>query len=266
MLSKGPMTSADATILVVEDNPGLRSLAEEVLSSAGYSILTAPDGFHALRVAQEYSGQIQLLLTDLALPEMTGQEIATRLQALRPETKVLFMSGHARGTVTENGTLDPEANFIEKPWSPRELCAEVHALLTAQPSMRTLVADDDAGICDWLTEVLEANGHQVFTVKDGLEAKRLATRQALDLVITDISMPNEEGLGIIRALRKAHPGLKIIAISGGNAEALMDAKLLGAAATLAKPFTSAMLLKCIRGLSPIHASGAAAEQPADKRA
>jgi DNA-binding response OmpR family regulator len=245
-------SSSEGTILVVEDQPGLCALTEEVLTSAGYSILVAQDGANALRVAQEYSGHIQLLLTDLVLPQVGGKEIAARLHALRPEMKVLFMSGHARGAMTENGTLDRDANFIEKPWSPRALCEEIHAVLTSQPStLRILVVDDEAGIRDWLAEVLAACGHRVFTAKDGVEAKQLARRQPLDLMITDISMPNEDGIGIVCALRKAHPDLKIIAISGSNADALMDAKLLGASATLTKPFTSEMVLNCIRGLLPV---------------
>jgi CheY-like chemotaxis protein len=110
---------------------------------------------------------------------------------------------------------------------------------------RILVVDDEDGIREWLTQLLEASGHRVVTAKDGLEAKQIAGRQAFDIMITDISMPNEEGLGIIHALRKTQPGLKIIAISGANGEALVDAQLLGANAALVKPFTAEMILKAI---------------------
>ncbi len=240
--------SGEITILIVEDQSGLRDLAQEVLTSAGYKVLAAPDGAEAFRVAGEYLGQIQLLLTDLRLPEIGGVEIAARIRALRPEIKVLFMSGHARG---ENQGLPSAADFIQKPWTPQGLCEKIRALLATQPStLRILVVDDEAGMRDWLMEVLEGCGHRVFTAQDGLEAKRLAARQTFDLMITDISMPNEEGLGIIRALRKTQAALKIIAMSGANADALLDAKLLGANVALAKPFTSEMLLKCIRGLAP----------------
>jgi CheY-like chemotaxis protein len=243
------MVPVAATILVVEDDPGLRALAEEVLASAGYSVLAASDGTHALQAAEQYCGSIDLLLTDLTLPNMCGNEIAALLQAVQPEMKVLFMSGHAEGAMTGNGTLDPQANFIQKPWTPRGLREKISAVLATQaPMQRILVVDDEEAIRDWLCAILEGFGHLVFTAKDGLEAKRLAARQTLDLMITDISMPNEEGLGIIRALRKTHPGLKIIAMSGSNAEALLDAKLMGAGAVLAKPFTAEIVLKCMRDL------------------
>ncbi|MGA2881575.1 MAG: response regulator [Bryobacteraceae bacterium] len=251
------MMLSGGTILIVEDDPALCALAQEVLSSAGYSVLAAQDGAYALRVAEEYSGQIQLLLTDITLPDLGGQEIAARIQARRPETKVIFMSGHARVGINEKESLDPQTNFLQKPWTPRGLCEKIVTVLTTQPpAQRILVVDDEPDVRDWLVEILEGCGHRVFTAKDGLEAKQLAAREALDVLITDISMPNEEGLGVIRALRKTYPGLKIIAMSGSHAEVLMDAKLLGANAALTKPFTSEMVLKCIRGLVTPQTPGA----------
>lgn len=245
------MMLSGGTILIVEDNPGLCALAEEVLSSEGYSVLAAQDGAHALRVAEEFSGQIQLLLTDIALPDIDGQEIAASLHALRPDMKVLFMSGLAKAAGSGDRPFAPYANFIQKPWSPQGLCEKICSVLATQPlAQRILVVDDEPGVRDWLAELLTGCGHRVFTAKDGLEAKNLAARETLDVIITDISMPNEEGLGVIRALRKSNPALKIIAMSGTHAEVLRDAKLLGANAALTKPFTSEMVLKCIRGLAP----------------
>jgi CheY-like chemotaxis protein len=242
------MASHNQTILVIEDDPGLRALIQEVLSSKGYSVLVAPDGVDALRLVEEYPAEIQLLLTDLTLPGASGQEVAVRISALRPRIALLFMSGYASKELAQNGNL-PEGNFIPKPWTPRALCEKIDAVLNAHPApQRILVVDDEEGMREWLATVLEGLGHQVFTAQDGVEARRLATRMALDFLITDISMPNEEGLGTIRALRKAYPGLKIIAMSGANPESLMDAKLLGAHAVLQKPFTSDMLLKRMRAI------------------
>jgi DNA-binding NtrC family response regulator len=248
------MSLGEGTILVVEDELGLRALTEEVLSEAGFRVFVAQDAAEALRVSQEYPGQIRLLLTDLSLPGTPGKDIAALLKAVQPEMKVLFMSGHPREIATGNGALDSHANFIQKPWTPSALRDAISATLDAQPpAQRVLVVDDEDGMRDWLAEILEGSGHHVFTAKDGVEAKKLAQRQPVDLMITDISMPNEEGLGIICAFRKAHPEVKIIAMSGANPEALVDAKLLGAKAALAKPFTSETVLKCIREISQMPA-------------
>lgn len=110
---------------------------------------------------------------------------------------------------------------------------------------RILIADDSSEFREWLSEVLTRAGHSVASARDGLEARCVARRGPFDLAVTDISMPNEEGLGLIRALRKSQPEMKIIAISGLDAETLDDARLLGAARTLRKPISAAVVLECV---------------------
>jgi CheY-like chemotaxis protein len=110
---------------------------------------------------------------------------------------------------------------------------------------RILIADDSPGFREWLAEILTEAGHAVASASDGLEAQGLARRGPFDLAVTDISMPNEEGLGLIRALRRSQPGIKIIAISGLDIETLNDARLLGATRTLRKPITAAAVLECV---------------------
>jgi DNA-binding NtrC family response regulator len=112
-----------------------------------------------------------------------------------------------------------------------------------------LVVDDDSGMREWLTEVLKCAGHRVFAAHDGLEARSIAKTETLDVVITDVSMPNEEGLGLILALKRSHPGLKTVVLSGKDPEALQDAVLLGAYAAFRKPVTAKAILACIGSLS-----------------
>ena len=137
-------SSREGTILVVEDDAGIRALVEEVLSSAGYRVLVAEDGANALRISTEYAGPIQLLLTDVILPKMSGKEVAANLRALRPEMTVLFMSGYTREVMAHNGTLDPKMNFIQKPWSPRVLREKIQTLLSTCPPVPT---NPSAGFC-----------------------------------------------------------------------------------------------------------------------
>ena len=111
-----------------------------------------------------------------------------------------------------------------------------------------LVAEDDVGMRAWLGELLEAAEYQVLIAEDGLQARSLASSHQFDLVITDISMPHEEGLGLIPAIRRDHPQTKIIAISGKEPETLGDAKLLGAHAALRKPVRGHDLLRHVREL------------------
>ena len=126
---------AGETILVVEDDAMVRRLARRVLERADYRVLEAASGGDAMILAEKTDAPILLLLTDVVLPQMSGPELAERLKAKRPALKVLFVSGHADGTLAYHGVLDPGAELLEKPFSAQELGARVHAVL-ALPRFR----------------------------------------------------------------------------------------------------------------------------------
>jgi two-component system, cell cycle sensor histidine kinase and response regulator CckA len=116
-------------ILVVEDEVDVRVLIREVLSQAGYEVIDAADGLHALTVAASVSGEIDLLLTDVIMPKLSGRELAKRFVKLRPETRVLYMSGYTDDKLGHHGLLDPDIELIQKPLTPDELLRRVRRLL-----------------------------------------------------------------------------------------------------------------------------------------
>jgi DNA-binding response OmpR family regulator len=117
---------------------------------------------------------------------------------------------------------------------------------------RILVVDDEPELLTALATVLEHSGFQVFTARSGREATVAALNNSIDLLITDLNMPDEDGIEIIRRLKKEHRQLKVIAMSGAfGPEIFHAAQLLGADATLSKPMTATELLACIRGLSAV---------------
>jgi len=116
------------TVLLVEDEPSLRSLLRELLESFGYSVLEAGQGVDALRVAGEHRGTIDLLLSDIVMPQMTGNELAERLGQLRPATKVLFMSGYAAGVAPQH-QIPNGAAYIEKPFTADALAGALREVL-----------------------------------------------------------------------------------------------------------------------------------------
>ena len=238
------------TILLVEDDPALRALAQQVLSAAGYRVLTAEDGNAALLASEQHNGPIHLLLTDVVMPKMGGKEIASRLAVPRPGMKVLFMSGYTGNALAQQGTLDEAVGFIQKPWTPEALCQKIRAVLSAPSSIhRILVVDDEPGMRNWLSEVLEIAGYRVFTAGNGREARSRAEEHEVDLVITDLVMPEEEGIEMIRTLRKGSVKLKIIAMTGSDSpDILSAARILGAQATLLKPLTAETVLECVANL------------------
>ncbi|HEX4450445.1 MAG TPA: ATP-binding protein [Kofleriaceae bacterium] len=116
-------------ILVVEDEVDVRVLIREILSQAGYEVIDAADGLHALTVAASVSGEIDLLLTDVIMPKLSGRELAKRFIKLRPETRVLYMSGYTDDKLGHHGLLDPDIELIQKPLTPDELLRRVRRLL-----------------------------------------------------------------------------------------------------------------------------------------
>jgi DNA-binding response OmpR family regulator len=110
------------TVLFADDEPLLRELGETILAQAGYKVLTAPDSDALKSLLTEYSGAIDLLLTDVNMPGITGPELAHLVRERRPNIRVLYMSGWAADEIKN---LDRDAVFLQKPFSPSELTAKV---------------------------------------------------------------------------------------------------------------------------------------------
>lgn len=121
--------SRDATVLVVEDEAGVRSFAAQVLSQAGYQVLQAANGEEALAVASELGARISVLLTDVVMPGINGRVLSERLRALQPDLAVLYMSGYTEDMVLRAGVVADSSNFIQKPFTPESLLARVRTAL-----------------------------------------------------------------------------------------------------------------------------------------
>ncbi len=118
------------TILVVEDEEIVRELICEVLDEQGYHVLCEHDGRAGLQLAANHHGRIDLLLTDVIMPQMNGQELAAQLLAQRPGLKVLYVSGYSDNDIGDAGVLDGEVALLEKPFSPQALAQKVRAILS----------------------------------------------------------------------------------------------------------------------------------------
>jgi PAS domain S-box-containing protein len=121
------------TILLVEDNEMVRTLTCEILEARGYTVLEARHGADALDLAQRYHGPIDLLVTDVIMPEMGGRELARRLGAARPRMRVLYMSGYAADAIVHQGVLDERVAFLPKPVKADVLGRKVREVLDAPP-------------------------------------------------------------------------------------------------------------------------------------
>jgi len=131
--STGAPVRGHETILLVEDEEGVRKIARLALESHGYKVLGATDGRAAAAVAEAQGEAIDLLVTDLVMPEMSGRELADLLRARRPDLKVLFMSGYVEDALVRHGLVQAEEAFLHKPFSLGELAARVRDLLDSAP-------------------------------------------------------------------------------------------------------------------------------------
>jgi two-component system, cell cycle sensor histidine kinase and response regulator CckA len=118
------------TVLVVEDQEDVRRLAKTVLTTYGYHVVEAANGAEALVFANEHSGEIDLLLTDVILPGMNGKEVSERLRALNPRLKVLFTSGYPGDAIARRGIPERDVAYLPKPFSPDSLAAKIREVLT----------------------------------------------------------------------------------------------------------------------------------------
>lgn len=127
-MSRPPRTGVGETILVVEDDPAVREVVTALLGEAGYRVLSAPGPGDALLLADRHPGPLDLVLSDVMMPRMSGPEMVERMLKLRPHLRVLFMSGYP-GDALERARLPEHAEVLSKPFTEEVLLATVRAKL-----------------------------------------------------------------------------------------------------------------------------------------
>jgi two-component system cell cycle sensor histidine kinase/response regulator CckA len=127
-----PTHRGTETILLVEDEKGVRELAREYLEMSGYTVIEAEDGHTALELASMHAGTIHLLMTDVVMPGISGRELAERVKRLRPKINVLYMSGYTDQAVVHHGILDMDAVLLQKPFTLATLSSKLREILTAE--------------------------------------------------------------------------------------------------------------------------------------
>jgi two-component system, cell cycle sensor histidine kinase and response regulator CckA len=117
------------TILLVEDEPSILKMTTRMLERFGYRVVAAGTPGEAIRIARDYPGELNLLMTDVVMPEMNGRELAKNILTIHPNLKRLFMSGYTANVIAHHGVLDKGVNFIQKPFSRDQLGSKVREAL-----------------------------------------------------------------------------------------------------------------------------------------
>jgi DNA-binding NtrC family response regulator len=117
------------TILLVEDEHAILKMTTMMLEEQGYTVLPAGNPTQAIRIAEEYAGEIHLLMTDVVMPEMNGKDLSEKLLGLYPNLKCLFMSGYTENVIAHHGVLESGIAFISKPFTRRSLSEKLREVL-----------------------------------------------------------------------------------------------------------------------------------------
>ncbi|MBO0699702.1 MAG: PAS domain-containing protein [Zavarzinella sp.] len=132
--SRGGTRYGQETVLLVEDEVGVRTLAKHALEARGYRVLEAPDGEEALRLVQEHAGQIDVMLSDVVMPRMSGRELRHHVATLSPNTRVIFTSGYTDDAIVRHGVYQAESDFLPKPFTMHVLLKKVREVLDRAPA------------------------------------------------------------------------------------------------------------------------------------
>jgi PAS domain S-box-containing protein len=230
------------TVLVVDDNAGMRELIRGILEGAGYAVAEADGGAAALQLARLL--QPQLVTLDVMLPDLDGFDViqVLRNDPLTRDLPVLFVSATSE---YDRAMALGGSGFLTKPFSPAELMLQVQQL-TERPRRRVLVVDDDYHVRPTLARLLQRGGFQVAEAADGRTGLELIERNPPDLVLLDIRMPDIDGYEVLRQLKQhpAHQHIPVVVLTASDlgAAAKQRALDLGAVRYLEKPIASGDLL------------------------
>jgi PAS domain S-box-containing protein len=208
------VTGGPLTALIVEDDPVLRGAMRRMLKSSGYTLLLAANGREAEDIARNYPGRIDVLLSDLMLPGAAGLDVIRRIQQLRPQLRVVVVSGQQPPPAEE---LGPHS-FVAKPFTGAQLLGALmeasHAV--SQPSQaaargpRVLVVDDDEQLVASMVRLMKEEELEATAAKSGLHALQQLKEAEFDVLVTDQYMPGMEGVKLLEIVAQQYPHVQRI--------------------------------------------------------
>ncbi len=245
-------------ILFVDDEEAMVELDKKGLERLGYRVEATTSAQRALELFRSKPDRFDLVISDTTMPEMTGDRLAKEIMETRPDMPVILCTGYSERISEEKAKEMGISAFVMKPISGKELAVTIRQVLGqgkeegAHEKGRVLVVDDEEQMRSIIRQTLEDAGYEVMEAPDGKVALWLFKEKPADLIITDIIMPEQEGLERIMELKRDFPNEKIIAISGGglgDKEQYLDmVKKIGPDSSLAKPFEKEELLEAVKEL------------------
>ena len=240
-------------ILLIDDELPIVEMARLALERQGYKVTIRTSSVEALELFKQKPDDFDLVITDMTMPNMTGDNLAVELMKIRPDIPVILCTGYSKKISDERAAEIGIKAFAYKPIVKADLAKTVREVLDINKKKKitgqVLVIDDEPQVRSMLKQLLEKQGYEVNEACDGKEGIRLYRESPTDLIITDLVMPEKEGIEMIMGLKRDFPDVKIIAISGGgrteSESYLQMAKQLGAVRIFSKPIDREGLLKAV---------------------
>ena len=265
-IQAGGPSCGQERILLVDDEEVLAALMKQGLQLQGYRVTGRSDSREALDEFRSHPMDFDLLVTDLAMPGMSGVELANCLRKIRPGLPAILVTGVFQGSPSLDGITTPFDAVVFKPFTIEELAQSVRRVMAQRPVQaaapdqagpggpRLLLAEDTSVTRILLRTWLTKAGYQVREARDGQEAWEAWTEAGgaggIDLVLADLCMPRIGGLDLAARIRAVAPSLPIVLLSTSeDTRAVKDAIHLGVNEYLTKPFGEEVLLQCVRRLA-----------------
>ncbi|ANL68344.1 sensor histidine kinase/response regulator hybrid protein (plasmid) [Rhizobium phaseoli] len=265
-----PATGGTETILVAEDDEGVRATVIEMLSDLGYYVLKAKDAQSALTVI-ESGAHIDLLFTDVVMPgTLKSPELARLARARLPDIAVLYTSGYTEDSIVHGGRLDPGLELLSKPYTREDLARKIRHVLASRPQggrgaadaarpnakpsephhpetaakPKLLLVEDDAFIRMDTAEILHDLGYDVIEAESGEQGADILDHTVVDIIVVDLGLPGMSGSAFAARAREALPSVGLVFATGGGD--LPDSNHLSGSVLLTKPFNSAALDRAVK--------------------
>ncbi|WP_062945091.1 response regulator (plasmid) [Rhizobium leguminosarum] len=261
-----PAAGGTETILVAEDDEGVRTTVVEMLSDLGYYVLKAKDAQSALTVI-ESGAHIDLLFTDVVMPgPLRSPELARMARERLPDIAVLYTSGYTENSIVHGGRLDPGLELLSKPYTREELARKIRHVLTirtqrrqgasdaavavpkhpeiAREKLKLLLVEDDAFIRMDTAEILQDLGYDVIEADSGERGVEILGHTIVDIIVADVGLPGMSGQVFAAKAREAFPSVGLVFATGNSS--LSDANHLPGSVLLSKPFSTTALDQAVK--------------------
>jgi two-component system response regulator HydG len=235
------------TILVVDDNQDLLETFAMILKRRGYHVQTAGDGLSAINKFKEQNFDVTLM--DIVMPEMSGVDAFKKIKEIQPGAPIILMTAYSDDELIQNAKNEGALKIIHKPIHIDQLIDLINETAGSEP---ILIVDDDADICDTLTQILELNGYEVLSAASGEEAVMMTKGTSFQIAFIDVKLPKIDGLETLLRLKEINPDIIVIMMTGFRnevREALEKAQAASAITCLYKPFDPSVVADIVKKIN-----------------